>query len=152
MKHSTEKLILEQFFPYRLSVSSYRTSRLIASVYQERFGIRIPEWRVIAVLGQHGQATSKEIAEFTAMDKVAVSRAVRALVEKQLAIRKVSKFDARVGNLRLSKAGLKVYEEIVPLALGLEARILEGFGEENVEKLHELFDQLNQRLDELTKS
>lgn len=152
MKHSTEKLNLEQFFPYRLSVSSYRTSRLIASVYQERFGIRIPEWRVIAVLGQHGKATSKEIAEFTAMDKVAVSRAVRALVEKQLVVRKVSKFDARVGNLRLSKAGLEVYEEIVPLALGLEARILEGFGEENVKRLHELFDQLNQRLDELTKS
>ena len=152
MKHSTEKLVLEQFFPYRLSVSSYRTSRLIASVYKERFGIKIPEWRVIAVLGQVETATSKEIAEFTAMDKVAVSRAVSSLVQKRLVIRKASQTDARMAHLRLSHVGGKVYEEIVPLALGLEARILKGFGEENVMKLHDLFDLLNSRLDELTNS
>ena len=151
MKHSNGKLILNEFFPYRLSVASYRTSRLIASVYRRRFGLKIPEWRVIAVLGEVEKATSTEIAEYTAMDKVAVSRAVNSLVKKELIIRSVSPKDARVAHSRLSRSGKRTYDEIAPLALDLESWMLEGLGTKNVEDLHAMFDQLGARLDEVLK-
>src|SRR5438552_936344 len=74
-------LELEQFLPYRLSVLSNRVSGAIAQVYSERFDLGVTEWRVMAVLGRYPGLSASEVAQRTAMDKVAVSRAVAGLVE-----------------------------------------------------------------------
>ena len=63
---------LHEFTPYRLSVLTNRISGLIARASTERFGISIPQWRVIAVLGEQNGITATEVARRTAMDKVAV--------------------------------------------------------------------------------
>src|SRR5215471_10118468 len=76
----TERLILERFLPYRLSILSNRVSRAIALRYADAFGLTIPEWRIIAVLGRRPGLTATQVAEATEMDKVAVSRAVAKLV------------------------------------------------------------------------
>ena len=73
-------LDLEHFLPYRLSVLSNRISQDIARLYADRFGLGITEWRVLAVLGRHPGISAREVAERTAMDKVAVSRAVASLL------------------------------------------------------------------------
>ena len=72
-------LMLERFLPYRLSVLSNTVSKGIAALYADRFGITIPEWRALAVLGRFGPVTSAEICSRTAMDKVQVSRAIQRL-------------------------------------------------------------------------
>lgn len=73
-------LYLDDFIPYRLSVLSNRISRSVAALYAERFGLTIPEWRVMAVLGleetRAGCVCANTVAERTEMDKVQVSRAV----------------------------------------------------------------------------
>ena len=74
-------LDLEHFLPYRLSVLSNRVSGAIARVYSERFGLGVTEWRVMAVLGRYPDLSAGEVAQRTAMDKVAVSRAVAGLVD-----------------------------------------------------------------------
>ena len=68
-------LVLEEFLPYRLAVLATIVSQGFARLYSEQFGISIPEWRVIAMLGQHGTLTSKEIGERTHMHKTMVSGA-----------------------------------------------------------------------------
>ena len=65
--------------PYRLNVLATIVSQGFARLYSERFGISIPEWRVIAMLGQHRALTSKGIGERTHMHKTMVSRAVTDL-------------------------------------------------------------------------
>ena len=74
------ELILENFLPYRLSILSNTVSSTIATAYNKRFGLSIPEWRVIAVLGRFPGLSAVEVAERTLMDKVAVSRAVTKLI------------------------------------------------------------------------
>src|SRR6478672_11658564 len=74
-------LDLEHFLPYRLSVLSNRVSGAIAQMYSERFDLGVTEWRVMAVLGRYPKLSAGEVAQRTAMDKVAVSRAVAGLVE-----------------------------------------------------------------------
>ncbi|MCR6644506.1 MAG: MarR family winged helix-turn-helix transcriptional regulator [Terricaulis sp.] len=74
-----DRLVLEQFLPYRLSILSNRVSRAIAARYAKAFDLTIPEWRIIAVLGRSPGLSAKDIAEATEMDKVAVSRAVARL-------------------------------------------------------------------------
>ena len=73
-----------RFLPYRLSLLSNRISQTIADLYAERFGIGVTEWRVIAVLGRYPGLSAGAVAARTAMDKVAVSRAVARLLEREL--------------------------------------------------------------------
>lgn len=117
-------LELERFLPYRLSVLSNRVSQSIASAYAERFGLAVTEWRVIAVLGRYPGLSANAVAERTAMDKVAVSRALARLLERGLAQRDTHGSDRRRSVLELSAAGYRVYDEVVPLALGFERELL----------------------------
>ena len=118
------ELALERFLPYRLSVLTNRISGRIARLYARRFGLSIPEWRTMAVLGRFGPMSANEVAERTAMDKVRVSRAVAQLVRDGRVLRRPDRNDRRRVVLELSANGRAVHREIVPLALGVEARLL----------------------------
>lgn len=119
-----EVLELERFLPYRLSVLSNHVSQTIANAYAERFGIGITEWRVIAVLGRYPELSANGVAERTAMDKVAVSRAVARLLKRGLIEREMHGKDRRRSVLQLSQSGYGVYDQVVPLALGYERELL----------------------------
>lgn len=118
------RLDLDRFMPYRLSVLTNRVSSAIARHYSQRFSLSIPEWRVIAVLGQTPGLSAREVAERTAMDKVQVSRAVQSLLAAKRLRRVAHARDGRVAHLSLSARGLVIYNEIVPLALALEEQFL----------------------------
>ncbi len=117
-------LDLERFLPYRLSVLSNVVSSALAGAYADRFALTIPEWRVMAVLGRSPGLSAAEVAERTAMDKVAVSRAVARLAAARRVARRVARSDRRCTELELTTAGRNVYNEIVPLALEYERRLL----------------------------
>src|SRR5688572_28542008 len=110
-------LELDRFLPYRLSVLSNRISQDIAALYAERFALTVTEWRVLAVLGRYPDLSASEVAERTAMDKVAVSRAVTALLASGRLKRRLHVHDRRRSVLELSAKGYRVYGEVAPLAL-----------------------------------
>lgn len=143
----TPGLELSRYLPYRLSVASNKASGLIARAYQARFGLTIWEWRVVAVLGSGQPMTAQAICEATAMDKVTVSRALRALNERSLVRRRTSPSDKRASLVSLTPDGQAVYEEIAPLALEWERSLLEGFSEEEKAVLGELLERLSVRAD-----
>lgn len=135
-------LELENFLPYRLSVLSNQVSRGIAETYAGRFGLGVTEWRVIAILGRYPDLTATEVAERAAMDKVAVSRAVRRLLDAGLIQRREGDADRRTRHLRLSKAGVEVFDAIAPAALDYERRLLEQLDA----KERKLFEQAVDKL------
>ena len=121
---SNGHLDLDRFLPYRLSVVTNRMSNAIARHYSERFGLSIPEWRVMAVLGQTSGLSAREVAKRTEMDKVQVSRAVAVLVRKKRVQRQSDDSDRRIIRLALTARGRAIYNEIVPSALHLEDQFL----------------------------
>lgn len=141
-----ESLELEHFFPYRLSVLSNRVSRSIARLYSERFGISIPEWRVMAVLGRFAPLTANEITERTAMDKVAVSRAAGRLVARRFIERRLDPSDRRRALLKLSRQGRRIYREIVPLAQDAEAKLLAALSASERDQINRLLKKLEGRI------
>ncbi|HEY0661382.1 MAG TPA: MarR family transcriptional regulator [Lysobacter sp.] len=143
MSRRHAELDLEHFLPYRLSVLSNRVSNAIARAYSERFALSITEWRVIAVLGRYPELSANEVAQRTAMDKVAVSRAVAKLIESGRLRRETHDDDRRRSVLQLSEAGFQIYDEIVPFALGFERRLLEGMDESERDLLFRLLDKLD---------
>ena len=120
-------LRLDDFLPYRLSVAANAVSDVIAGSYQSRFGLSIPQWRLMAVLGEDGPMTPQALGARTVMDKVTVSRAAAALHERRLVERAPNAADGRSHRLGLTRTGLELYAQIAPLALAHEARLLVTF-------------------------
>ncbi len=122
--HQASRLRLGDFLPYRLSVLANRVSRALAGRYAEDFDLTIPEWRVMAVLGETAELTAGDLADATEMDKVAISRAVARLRDAGRLAARTDADDQRRALLKLTPAGVATYRRIAPLALGLEARLL----------------------------
>jgi DNA-binding MarR family transcriptional regulator len=118
------KLHLEDFLPYRLSVLSNTVSGAIAASYFLHFGLSIPEWRVMAVLAANPGLSAAEVTARTAMDKVAVSRAVANLLAAGRLRRTTVSADRRRTHLQLTTAGARVYAQVVPMALEYERRLV----------------------------
>ena len=137
------RLDLDHFLPYRLSVLSNRLSTAIARIYAERLDLGITEWRVMAVLGLHPGLSAGEVAQRTAMDKVAVSRAVARLMEAGRLRREVDPADRRRSVLYLSPAGRGIYAEVAPLALEFEQRLFGHLERREREALFALLDRLD---------
>jgi DNA-binding MarR family transcriptional regulator len=135
-------LELERFLPYRLSVLSNTISQAIAREYAERFDLSITEWRVIAVLGRYPGLSANEVAERTAMDKVAVSRAVARLIDAGRLTRDTHGDDRRRSVLELTPRGQRLYEQIAPLALRRERELLETLDAEEQRWLDRILDKL----------
>lgn len=139
---SDDTLKLSEFLPYRLSVLSNRISRSIADSYEERFQISLPEWRVMAVLGEEPDLSAGQVADRTAMDKVAVSRAVNKLIESGRIERHFADDDRRRSVLALSKTGKKTYLDVIPIALGHESKLLEQLSDDEKAQLDALLTKL----------
>jgi len=134
---------LEDFLPYRLSVASNRVSRLFARRYSEAFGISIPEWRVIAVVGRFGTLSPSAVGEATAMDKVKVSRAAASLVARGMLRQAQDPHDGRGRLLSLTRKGVAVHQGVVPLARELAASLSQGFSRTEWATLQKALLRLN---------
>ncbi len=144
-----DELILEDFLPYRLSILSHTVSTTIAQVYEKRFGLSIPEWRVIAILGRFPGLSAVEVAERTFLDKVAVSRAVTKLIKNGRIDRQFADADRRRSILNLSDEGRRVHDEVAPLALAFERDLLAGLDEDERSALDITMKRLMARAREL---
>lgn len=134
-------LVLDDYLPFRLSIASNAVSRLIARAYEDRFGLTIPQWRLMAVLAE-GALTQQAIVSRTAMDKVTVSRAAQGLVARHLIARAAHEADGRSHRLALTDTGLKLHAEIAPLALAYEAALLAGLAPAEVAMMKRLLSRL----------
>lgn len=146
--HSTDQdptetgLKLDAYLPYRLSVASNAVSGLIARAYEDRFGLTVPQWRVICVLAEDGGLTQVQVVARTVMDKVTVSRAAQGLVKRRLIGRSQNKSDGRSHMLALTAEGRRLHAEIAPLALAYEAALIAGLSPEDVTLLKRLLGRL----------
>ncbi|MGL5446951.1 MAG: MarR family winged helix-turn-helix transcriptional regulator [Rhabdaerophilum sp.] len=137
---------LEGFLPYRLNVLATSVSQSLAKVYGDRFGISIPEWRVLATLGQFKEFTAREIGLHSHMHKTTVSRAVAALAERQLIARRPNRDDMREAFLTMTPKGQVIYLEIVPLARAFAEHLAEGLSHEELQLLDGLISRLMGRV------
>jgi DNA-binding MarR family transcriptional regulator len=118
-------LKLEEFLPYRLNVMAALVSQALSSIYADRYGIGVPEWRVLVTLGEFGMMTGKAVGAHSHMHKTKVSRAVALLEKRKLVARRVNRADMREAFLSLTPSGRAMYEELAPIALDFATRLFE---------------------------
>ena len=141
---------LADFLPYQLSVTSNAVSALIAERYRKRFALKIPEWRVMAVLGDIAEAsgtgkgamTQRALTEATLMDKVAVNRACKVLEERGLVTRAPNAADGRSHLMVLTPEGKAIHAEVMPLAQATERELFAGFSAAEQTRLRAMLERL----------
>lgn len=144
-------LALETFLPYRLNRLAEDVSRNFSKIYNDRFGLTRPEWRLLATLGQYGTMSATAVGQHSAMHKTKVSRAVTALQQRHWLTRMPDEADRRIEHLRLTNAGLAAYREMVPLAKAFEAKLLAALPTADREAALRLITQLAEASRTLTR-
>jgi DNA-binding MarR family transcriptional regulator len=136
---------LERFLPHQFSVVTNRVSATLERMYSSRFGITVTGWRIMAALGAKAPLSSRELSAEVAMDAVAICRAIDQLVGMGLVSRRTDPKDRRRHKLRLTAKGRGIYDEIVPLAKGIERAILATLAPEDRERLTQIMQTLAAR-------
>ena len=147
MAHDSSRLA--DFLPYLMSVTTNAVSDMIAGEYRARFGLKIPEWRVMAVLGDAGAQTQRSLVGATRMDKVAVNRACKVLEDRGLVARSPNADDGRSHHIELTAAGKAVHGEIMPLALDMERRLFASLSVTELKDFKALLARITARVAEL---
>lgn len=140
---------LEDFIPYKLAVVANRVSQSIGRLFETRFNIQVPEWRILMALYAYGDLVFNEVVERTSMDKARVSRAQRRLVDLNMIESFGDAADGRKVILSLTAAGAKICEEILPEAAKREAWFLAALDDHEHQQLDAILDKLMKRSLEL---
>jgi DNA-binding MarR family transcriptional regulator len=128
------KLDLFRFVPFRLNRLAAEVSAALASEYQQRYGLDIPEWRVLATLGFRDDACSAQyIAHCTRTHKSTISRAVTALMDRHLVERVENQHDRREFRLRMTRKGKALYQQLIPRLKRREQEILSCLSAQELE-------------------
>ena len=143
---SGDDLELDRFVPYRLATLADSVSRTLAETYDARFGVSIPEWRILAHLGGGAALSAGELSTRTRMERPRVSRALRRMADKDLIERHADADDHRYAVIRISRSGARVYARIAPLALEWERALLAELSTDERDQLHHLLDRLESRV------
>ncbi len=120
---------LDAFLPYQLSVLSAQVSHGFSTLYKKKFGITMPEWRVVAHLSHAGPVSVREIQQRVAMDKSKVSRAASRLEAAGYVSKRINEGDRRLVELELTEKGHAMINELAPTAKEYEARVLATLGD-----------------------
>jgi DNA-binding MarR family transcriptional regulator len=118
-------LKLEEFLPYQLNVVASLVSEALSRIYVDRYGIDVPEWRILVTLGQFETMTAKAVGAHSHMHKTKVSRAVGELERRKLLVRRENRADRREAFLTLTPAGRAIYNDLAPGALDFARRLFE---------------------------
>ena len=119
---------LNGFLPFRLNRLAAEVSERLSRLYAERFGLDIPQWRVLATLSAADMTTARDIVASTRTHKSTVSRAVQQLLDRKLIARANSRADARAYTLRLTADGRKLFKALAPVVLAYEREVRAGMG------------------------
>jgi DNA-binding MarR family transcriptional regulator len=142
------RLDLFKFVPFRLNRLSAEVSQALSSEYQERYGLDIPEWRVLATLGFRNEpCTAQYISHCTRTHKSTISRAVMSLMQRRLVERVEDADDRRAFSLRMTDKGKVLYEELIPRLLRKEQGILACLSAQERKDFARLLGKMEESLD-----
>jgi DNA-binding MarR family transcriptional regulator len=144
-------LKLSEFFPYHLSFAAELMSAEIAALMEEKTGLSMTQWRVMAVIGTFSPISTREVAAYTTMNKVAVSRAVASLVDMNLLVCRQDMTDNRLVAISFTPKGQKAFKLIGREATLWASELLSGFSLEEIATVRSFLGRLQGKLKALRK-
>lgn len=100
------------------------------------------QWRVIRALAESGTLDATEVAETAFILAPSLTRMIRSLEDRSFVTRRRDEADGRRVLLELAPAGRAMIEEVMADSRRIYADIYARFGEERVEELLDMLDDL----------
>lgn len=106
----------------QLCFSLYASSRAITRMYRpflDKLGITYPQYLVLLVLWEQKESTVKELSEKLDLDSGTLTPMLKRMEAQKLLVRNRSQEDERVVLIRITEAGLALYDQAlcIPQAL-----------------------------------
>lgn len=133
---------LEMFLPYKLAKLSHQLSEDFRTVYEEKYHLTVPQWRVIAHLAQTSELTAKDICNRANLDKSTVSRAVKQLHTRGILKAHPAVNDKRAVLLSLNAQGIELYKLLAKDALEWQETLLKKISKEEQILLFSIISKL----------
>jgi DNA-binding MarR family transcriptional regulator len=100
------------------------------------------EYRVLAFLDHFGEVTSAEVQQGSSMDKGQISRAVDALVARDLVRRKSDPSHGKRYQLQITKSGKKAFDRAMVSVRRLQAKMLSLLSKDERQGLYSALTKL----------
>jgi DNA-binding MarR family transcriptional regulator len=92
--------------------------------YRDEFGVTLPEWRVMSIIGSFEPTSARDISRILATDKGWISLSVESLQRRGFVTRSPDDQDARRLLLRLTTQGRRLHDAILSVARQRHRRLL----------------------------
>jgi DNA-binding MarR family transcriptional regulator len=134
---------------YQLWVLSNLTARPFPK-FGARFEMNLTGWRMMVTIADRPGISAQELSDYSGLDKMSVSRAVRSLEDQGRLVREGSDTDRRMLHLYLTDAGWAVYDEIAIAALAREAEIYSPLSTNELATFRRLLQKLSDKARTMT--
>jgi len=141
-----ENLTLDDYVTYRVSVLAQMFGREASRKYHARWGLSLPQYRILTLLGKLGPTALRDLTDHSQMDKGQVSRVVSQLDAKRLVVRQPDERDGRRQILTLTKSGEDLYRQTIGAAEARQREILSVLSPEELVTLRTALDKLSRHM------
>lgn len=138
---------------------NYRLMRLFAlggapvvRLCEGRYGISRREWRLLALLADHGPMSPSQLAEHAHLDLARTSRVIAVLVDKQLARRDTRSDDRRRAVVAATASGVRLHRQLFPQIAQINRSLVSVLDERQLATLHELLTALTAQAETVNAS
>lgn len=141
-----KQLDLDRYVPALVNFLSNKLSSGASNCYRKHFNIGVIEWRVLAMLKVEPDISANRICQVIGLDKAAISRAIKPLLESEyVSIAKDSQ-DGRSSLIRLTPKGQDLHDRILVVALERERLLLNGISKKELDVLVKVLLKLNENV------
>lgn len=130
---------------YQVWVLTNLTAKPFATRFGRRFHLNLNDWRIMLTVADRPGVTAQQLSEYTGLDKMSVSRAVRNLEAQGRLARQGNDADRRLRHLFLTDAGWAVYEEIGTNAAQRERDLYASLSPRDLQSFQRLLIKLSER-------
>lgn len=134
-----------RFLPYVLNRVTNRLNADFQAALRKR-GMTLTHWRVLAFLNETDGLGVSSLADYTVTDQSTLSRALQQMERRNLVERRASATDSRFVEVHITSLGRALFAEIIPLALQLRNRALDGLADTEQERLLDLLSHILENL------
>jgi DNA-binding MarR family transcriptional regulator len=136
---------IKDLISYRLHVLANLSARWAEARYQQRFGLRLLEWRAIALLGGYEPQSLNELARGAGLEKSYASRTVAGLIKRDLVSSTPDDRDARGKLFELTRSGRALYRKVFDDAIERSNAWLSVLSENERALLMQMLERLTEQ-------
>lgn len=142
LERDSSGLTLDDYVTYKVTVLAQMFGREAARIYSAKWGLSLPQYRILIVLGKLPGMSLRELTDQTQMDKGQISRVVTQMEADGLITRESDKNDGRRLVLTLTQSGAQLHQQTIGTSEARQKEILGVLSREELDALNDTLAKL----------